>query len=114
MIDRVRETIARYLSGAIDADDLAAHMPDPSELGRAAADETIRRLVLRVIGYVTEFQNGDSTEAELQDRLRLVLPSSRTYWIDQARRTAVASYGTQVVDATVREESEISRVVESV
>src|SRR5215217_1824093 len=74
MIDRVRETIARYLSGAIDADDLAAQMPDPWEIDRAGGDEAVRRLVMRVIGYVTEFQNGDSSEPRLRDRLRRPQP----------------------------------------
>jgi hypothetical protein len=88
MIDRIRETLARYFSGEIDADDVAAFMPDPWELAEANADDDLRRLVLRIVGYITEFQNGNTSEPDLEARLRLVLPSARTYWIAQAEATS--------------------------
>jgi hypothetical protein len=121
MIDRIREIVARYLSGDISADELEVQLPDGWEMDRDG-DEDARRLVLRIIGYVAEFQNGDLNEADFVDRLRLAMPSARTYWIDsariswleQAKRTLADGQAVSVTPTRVQQESGISRAVEFV
>jgi hypothetical protein len=113
MLDRLRENVALYLDGKIDAVQLQQRLPDGWDTDQAG-NATVTRLVLRVIGYLSEFQNGDLSEADLRDRLRLALPSARTYWIEQARRTVVAGSDATLIDPKLHESTEISRVVESV
>ena len=121
MLDQLREDIALYLTDMIDADELQRRLPDGWETDQTG-DETITRLVLRILGYLSDFQNGNLGESDLTDRLRLVLPSARTYWIDparvtwleQAQRTVASGSAARIIPRDVREESGISRVAESV
>jgi hypothetical protein len=68
MLDRIRETVALYLAGRISANELPARLPDGWETDQAG-DEHAARLVLRILGYLAEFQNGTLSESDLRMRL---------------------------------------------
>jgi hypothetical protein len=65
----VRDQIARYLATDISAVALEVSLPDGWDLDQAR-DPQLRRLVLTVLGYLSEFRNGDLSEDELRMRLR--------------------------------------------
>jgi hypothetical protein len=96
MTDEIREQVDRYLAGEVDVDDLETSLPDGWQLDQSR-DGDARRVVLRIMGALAEFRNGDLTESHLKDRLRGLFPSARTHWIDQAQRTV--QYGSSVSTA---------------
>ncbi|HUB74188.1 MAG TPA: hypothetical protein VL979_09150 [Solirubrobacteraceae bacterium] len=80
MIDHVRSTIIEYLAGRFSADGLAERLPDPCELDEAGADEFVRELTLRAVGYLAEFERGDRNEGALREALipLVVMPEQPT------------------------------------
>lgn len=86
MLDEIRDHVGRYLAEETSARDLATRLPDGWDIDQSSARDA-RQLLLRIMGYLAEFQNGDRDEDELREELRALFPPVRTYWIEQARRT---------------------------
>jgi hypothetical protein len=61
MLEQVRTTLIEYLAHRLSAAQLADRLPDGWELDEAAEPEA-RRLTLKAIGYLAEYQQGDRTE----------------------------------------------------
>jgi hypothetical protein len=64
----VRDQISLYVEGYLSADDLNDKLPDTSDLDEADGEAV--SLVMLVIGYLAEYQNGDRLEESLRDALR--------------------------------------------
>ncbi len=75
----VRDLIARYVAGSISAADLANALPDGGQLDDA--DETTANLVLRTMGYLSEYENGDLADHEL----RAALEPESAWRLEQSR-----------------------------
>ena len=92
MTEEIRDLLGRYLAGELSAGELGRALPDGWELDESG-DRAARALVLRIVGNLSEFQNGDLTETELRERLGILIPSTRAYWWGQvvARNSATTS-----------------------
>ncbi len=73
MIDHVRSIIIEYLGGRFATDGLRSRLPDPWELDEANADDDLRDLTMRIVGYLAEHEAGDRTEDELRVALNDIL-----------------------------------------
>jgi uncharacterized protein (DUF2267 family) len=74
MFEQVKTTIIEYLAGLTTANELAVSLPDGWDFDEATeADREARRLTLRTLGSLAEYQRGDRTEAELDEALRDLL-----------------------------------------
>jgi hypothetical protein len=111
MTEEIRDRLGRYLAGELSASELARELPDGWDLDEYG-DRDARALVLRIVGNLSEFQNGDLNEVELQDRLRVVLPSARTYWKDASTVASGAEF--VVTRSALAATNERSPVVECV
>jgi hypothetical protein len=82
MTEEIRDLIGRYLAGELSATDLARQLPDGWDLDESG-DRDARALVLRVVGSLSELQNGDLSEDGFRERLGILIPSNRAYWRGQ-------------------------------
>lgn len=71
----VRDTIALFVEGYITASDLNDRLPDGWDLDQAS-DPATTDLVMLVIGYLSEFHNGDLSEKSLREALARHAPWS--------------------------------------
>jgi hypothetical protein len=110
MIDlEIREQLARYVSGEMDAPTLEDWLQDVCWDAPADPAESLAVTSLRLLA---ERANGDWTDAELRDRLGAL---SRTYWLEQAPRVVYANSDAHVIREDRRSASvDRWRVVESV
>lgn len=64
----VRDLISHYVADLITLEALGRGLPDGWELDRVDEPE-IKRLVLLIIGYLSEYERDNLTEAEIRRRL---------------------------------------------
>lgn len=91
----VRDLIALYVGGSVSMDELAAGLPDGWELDEAD-DSALARLVLRVVGMISEVQAGDRPEPLLKSDLEpeaswVAMRSTDTQTAILDRRTAATA-----------------------
>jgi hypothetical protein len=72
MLEQIRMSLVEYLAQRLTAAELARRLPDGWELDEAG-DSVARRLTLKAMGYLAEFQRGDRTDAELWAAIRDLL-----------------------------------------
>lgn len=82
MLDEIHDLVGRYLGDEITAAELQVRLPDGWDMDRSG-DRDARRLVLLIMGHLSEFFNGDLPENELKERLGLLTPPTRIYWWGQ-------------------------------
>jgi hypothetical protein len=68
MTEEIQAAVARYLGGRITVDELESGLPDGWEMDEKG-DREARTLVLRIIGYLSEFRNGRLPEPVLRRKL---------------------------------------------
>ena len=87
----IREQIARYVGGDLDA----RHLEDWLEDAAWELDaEPARTLATTALRLLAEHANGDWTDAELRQQLGTV---SRVYWFDQGPKTPLSGSSSGVI-----------------
>jgi hypothetical protein len=104
----IRELIARYLAGDIDATELNDQLPDGWDLDEAD-DPGATELVLLALGFLAGYQSGDRDE----DALRAMLASLITHTVEVAYEveddlaTVLASRAAETIQAVVGGDSSL-------
>ncbi len=65
----VRDLISRYVAASISVDELSDRLPDGWDLDEAGEPDATE-LLMRVVGYISEYQMGRRSESELRDALK--------------------------------------------
>lgn len=92
MLDlEIREQIADFVRGDIDAAQLEDWLEDASWGEDAEPTRTLAATVLRLLA---EHANGDWTDSEMREQLGAL---SRNYWFEQAPKTALAGSDTPII-----------------
>jgi hypothetical protein len=99
----VRDTIALYVEGYITVADLNGRLPDGWDLDEAA-DPATTDLVMLVIGYLSEFHDGDISE----DLLRRALARRARWWVERTVVSFTEDLKLQVRAAADTELQEVS------
>lgn len=65
----VRDLISRYVAELISIRDLSEGLPDGWDVDQAGDPDTAE-LVMRVVGYLAEYERGTRSESQLREALR--------------------------------------------
>lgn len=93
----VRDSISRYVAGSITADALAQLLPDGWDVDEADEPRTTE-LVMRVVGYISEYDLDRRSEAELREALR----PEASWFVDRDFTTAADVVTTPELETQVR------------
>lgn len=94
MLDlEIRQQIARYVAGDLDADRLEAWLSAETGDIDGESPET-RQLAFDALRLLAEHGNGDWQDVELRERLGAL---SRTYWFEGAPKTVLSGSESSII-----------------